>query len=345
MFTYVLIFAAALAFAIGATPVARRLARRAGLTDHPSARKVHTEPVPLLGGAAIYGAVMVALLLFSNRHFVVQPAGILIGATLMSFLGLVDDRRPVRPLLKLGGQLGATGVLVVSGVSVQLFGLTVANLVLTVLWVLAVTNAINFMDNMDGLAGGVSGVAAAAFLLLAVANGQQLVAPLAAAVLGACVGFLVYNFNPAVIFMGDHGSLFLGFILAGLGIKLRFPGRPTDVTWMIPVLVLAVPLFDLALVLVARTRRRVNPFTTGGKDHLSHRLVASGLTSREAALTIYLLSCIAGGSALFASEAAAPAAWAVLAGVIATGLWGVWRLELSPAARRAKERAANAPAA
>jgi UDP-GlcNAc:undecaprenyl-phosphate GlcNAc-1-phosphate transferase len=223
-------------------------------------------------------------------------------------------------------------VLVASGVRVQLFGDAVVDGLVTALWVLAVTNAMNFMDNMDGVTGGVSAIAAAGFLLLAIANEQQLVAPMAAAVLGACVGFLAYNFNPAVIFMGDCGSLFLGFVLAALGIKLRFPGRPTDITWMIPVLVLAVPLFDLTLVLVSRVRRRVNPFTTGGKDHLSHRMVGAGLSAREATFAIYLLACAAGWLALFASEATGPAAWASLAAVIVAGLWGLWRLELGAGA-------------
>jgi UDP-GlcNAc:undecaprenyl-phosphate GlcNAc-1-phosphate transferase len=336
MITYVLIFAAALAFAVGGTPIARKLAWRSGTTDAPSSRKVHTEPMPLLGGAAIFASVMLALLIFGERHYVSELAGILIGATLMSFLGLWDDRRPIRPVWKLVGQVAVAGVLIASGVHVQLTGIPALDYALTFAWVLAITNAINFMDNMDGLAAGVSAVAAATFLLLAVDNGQQLVAPLSAAVLGACVGFLVYNFNPAVIFMGDHGSLFLGFLLAALGIKLRFPGRPIDTTWMIPLMVLAVPIFDLTLVLLSRLRRGVNPFTAGGTDHFSHRLVAGGATTREAALTVYLLACAAGGSALFTAAVTGAAAWAVLAGVLAVGLWGLWRLELSGSAGERK---------
>jgi UDP-GlcNAc:undecaprenyl-phosphate GlcNAc-1-phosphate transferase len=334
METYVLIFAGALAFAIGGTPIARRLAWQAGITDEPSPRKVHREPMPLLGGAAIYVAAMLALLAFGDRQEIAQLAGILIGATLVSFIGLWDDRRPLRPVVKLAGQFGAVAVLMVSGVRVQLTGLWPVDGLLTIGWVLAITNAINFLDNMDGLAGGVSAIAAASFLLLAVANQQLLVAPLSAAVLGACVGFLVYNFNPATIFMGDHGSLFLGFVLAALGIKLRFPLRPVEVTWMIPILVLAVPLFDLALVVVSRLRRGVNPFTTGGTDHLSHRLVRRGMTPREAALTVYLVTCATGGLAIFVSHTArAPlAAWLVLAGVLAAAALAIWRLELAPPA-------------
>jgi len=127
--------------------------------------------------------------------------------------------------------------------------------------------------------------------------------------------------------MGDGGSLFLGFVLAALGIKLRFPGHPPHVTWMVPGLVLAVPLFDLALVVVSRSRRGVNPFTTGGQDHLSHRLVRRGATAHEAALTIWLFGCAAGGLAIFVSEASRLESWLILAGAAAFGLWGIWKLE------------------
>ena len=144
---------------------------------------------------------------------------------------------------------------------------------------IGITNAVNFLDNMDGLSGGVTAIAAAWFLLLSITNGQILVAPFAAALMGASLGFLVYNFNPARIFMGDAGSLFLGFMLAAVGLKLRFPGQPDAMTWMIPVLVLGIPVLDMTLVTISRLRRGVNPWTTAGKDHLSHRLVQLGLNS------------------------------------------------------------------
>lgn len=347
MLQVLLIFAAALALAVGATPVARRVAHRTGMTDAPSARKVHAEPMPLLGGAAIYLAVMVALALFGDRSWIAEVAGILIGATLVSFLGLWDDRRPMAPGLKLLGQALAAGVVVAAGVRVQLFGMPWLDVAITLAWLLAITNAINFMDNMDGLAGGVSAIAAGYFLLLAIQNDQLLVAPLAAAVLGACAGFLLYNFNPATIFMGDGGSLFLGLILGALAIKLRFPDQPLAVSWMVPVVVLAVPLFDLALVLLSRTRRHVNPFTTGGKDHLSHRLVRAGATQREAALSIYLLGCACGALALFVSQSGLVEAWLVFAALAALGAWVLWRIELSraPAADSAASPRPGSPAA
>lgn len=327
MLTYILVFAGALAFAIGGTPMARRLARRTGMTDAPSPRKVHLEPMPLLGGVAIYSAVLLAVVLLGDRFYIAQLAGILIGATLVSFLGLWDDHRPLRPVVKLAGQLLAAVMLVVSGVQVSLFNQPVVDGALTVLWVVAVTNALNFLDNMDGLSGGVAGIAAGYLLILAVMNDQRLVALLAAAVAGACVGFLVYNFNPASIFMGDGGALFLGFLLAALAIKLNFRERPPSVTWMVPVFVLAVPLFDLTLVVLSRIRRGVNPFTTAGKDHLSHRLVRRGATTREAILAIYLLGCAAGTLAIFVSHTGPLEAQLLLATVMMVGAWSLWRLE------------------
>lgn len=310
--------------------MARAVARRAGMTDHPSPRKSHTEPTPLLGGAAIYAAVILALVLFGDRSEISQLAGIIIGATLISFLGLWDDRRPLRPPVKLAGQLAATTVMVGSGVGVALTGVAWVDLAITFVWMLAITNAVNFLDNMDGLAGGIAAVAAAAFLILAVANGQQLVAPLAAALLGASIGFLVYNFNPASVFMGDAGTMFLGFALAALGIKLRFPGQPVAGTWVIPVLVLGVPLLDLSLVVISRVRRRVNPFTTAGTDHLSHRLVRRGMTRREAVLVHYLVACAAAGLGILASYSGTAEAFLLLGAAIGLAGWAIWELDQAP---------------
>jgi UDP-GlcNAc:undecaprenyl-phosphate GlcNAc-1-phosphate transferase len=292
--TVLLIFFVALLLAVGVTPLARRVAFRLGIIDQPSARKVHGSPVPLLGGVAIYLAFLGALLLFSDAFYVNQVIGIILGATWVSMLGIWDDWQTLRPLVKLGGQLFGIVILIVTGVQVEFLRHPALNLLITAAWVIGITNAVNFLDNMDGLSGGVAAIASAWFLLLSLMNGQILVAPFAAALLGASLGFLVYNFNPARIFMGDAGSLFLGFMLAAVGLKLRFPGEPDAVTWMIPVLVLGVPVFDMTLVTISRLRRGVNPWTTAGKDHLSHRLVAMGLTQRQAVLTIYGICMLTG---------------------------------------------------
>lgn len=316
MTTYLLIFAAALVITVIATPVARRVAPSLGMLDHPESRKLHAAPVPLLGGVAMYAAFLVALLAFSDRLNLPQFFGILIGATAVSVLGVWDDRRGLRPLVKLGGQVAASVFLAASGTQVLLFADPLPNYVITVIWTVAITNSLNLLDNMDGLSGGVAAVASAFFLALSLLHGQYLVASLSAALLGACLGFLRYNFKPASIFMGDGGSLFLGFILAAVGVRLRFPGQPTLVTWMAPVLVLGVPLFDTFLVVISRLRRGLNPLTTPGKDHLSHRLVAMGFSPRQSVLFIYAICCAFGLAAIVTGFSEAPVAYSILSIVI-----------------------------
>jgi UDP-GlcNAc:undecaprenyl-phosphate GlcNAc-1-phosphate transferase len=325
--TYMLIFASALAMAIGGTPLVRRVALRLGIIDQPNARKIHVNPIPLLGGVAIYGAFIVAVLLFGNRFGLHELVSILVGASLMSFLGVWDDRRSLSPLLKLVGQFLAASILVLSGVLIGTFRWEIVNVIVTLGWVVVITNAMNLLDNMDGLSGGIGAAAAIYFLLLAAMNKQYLVGALSAALVGACLGFLVYNFNPASIFMGDAGSLFLGFVLAAVAIKLRFPAGIEIVTWMVPVLILGLPLFDTTMVIISRLRRRLNPLTTPGKDHVSHRLVAMGYTRREAVLICYLICAGLGVVALFITQASLIEGYIVGAAVAVVALWALWRME------------------
>ncbi len=328
MSTAMLVFAGALVFAIGGTPLARYIAPRLGVVDQPSARKVHTRPVPLLGGVAIFGAVMLALVFLGEKRNFDQFVSILLAASLVSFLGLWDDRWGLGAAPKLIGQFVAALLLVVSGIHVALpYTPAWADVIITVLWLVGVTNAFNLLDNMDGLSGGIAAIAATFFVLMSAFSGQYLVGALSAAVLGACIGFLVYNYNPASIFMGDSGSLFLGFLLAAIGIKLRFPDNVTFVTWMIPVLVLGLPLFDTALVIISRLRRGLNPLTTPGKDHVSHRLVAMNMTQREAVLTLYLIGGILGVIAIFVTQASVFEGY-IAGGIIAlAALYALWHLE------------------
>lgn len=327
---WLLILLSAMMIAMLATPVARAVAFRIGMVDHPAPRKIHTRPIPLLGGTALYLAVLIALLVLEDRYNLPQLAGILVGATAISFLGIWDDRWGLRPLIKLAGQIAVAGVVMATGVMVSLFPWPILNVLITLLWLVGITNAFNLIDNMDGLSGGIGAVSAAFFLLLAALNGQYLVGTLSAAVLGACIGFLRYNFNPASIFMGDAGSLFLGFLMAVLGIKLRFPNNVAFVTWMVPVLVLGIPIFDTALVIFSRLRRGLNPLTTPGKDHLSHRLVRAGMTHREAVLTLYLAQAALGALALFIAMAGTLESYLIGTLVGGFALWALWRLEKPP---------------
>ena len=328
MSTAMLVFAGALVFAIGGTPLARYIAPRLGVMDQPSARKVHTKPVPLLGGVAIFGAVMLALIFLGEKRNVDQFVSILLAASLVSFLGLWDDRWGLGPAPKLLGQFLAALLLVMSGIHVALpYTPAWVDIAITLLWLVGVTNAFNLLDNMDGLSGGIAAIAATFFLLMSAFSGQYLVGALSAAVLGACIGFLIYNLNPASIFMGDSGALFLGFLLAAIGIKLRFPDNVTFVTWMIPVLVLGVPLFDTTLVIISRLRRGLNPLTTPGKDHVSHRLVAMNMTQREAVLTLNLVGGALGVIAIFVTQASVFEGYIAGALVVLAALYALWHLE------------------
>lgn len=326
MSTYMLMGASALLLAIGGTPIMRRLALQFGVVDKPNSRKIHTNPVPLLGGAAIYLAFILALLFASDRFYVGEVVGIFTGATLMSLMGVIDDRWGLGSYIKLAGQLLAAIILIYSGVKVQIFGYWL-DIVVTIAWVVGITNAMNLLDNMDGLSGGIAMIAATYFTLLASLSNQVLVGTLAAALAGACAGFLFYNWNPAHIFMGDTGSLFLGFLLSAVAIKLRFPSNSVTITWMIPLLVLLVPIFDSTLVIISRGRRGKNPLTTPGKDHISHRLALLTGSRREAVLICYLIAGAVGLTAVYLTRASLYEALIMAAVMSTIFIYGIWWLE------------------
>ncbi len=174
MTPYLLMAVSALIFAVGGTPLARRLALRLGILDQPAARKIHTSPVPLMGGAAIYAAFILALFFFGDRRYINEVVGIFVGASLVSILGIIDDRRGLGSYVKLAGQLAAALILVYSGVQIRIFGGWV-DVILTLVWVVGITNALNLLDNMDGLSGGVAMIAAVFFTLLSAMSNQYFV--------------------------------------------------------------------------------------------------------------------------------------------------------------------------
>lgn len=306
----IILFTFIIAFSIPffGTSAVRDFAIRIGFVDIPNARKMHIEPMPLMGGVAILGGALVAFLLIFvvfEIYALTRPIiGIVLGMAITCLVGLVDDRMGgITPIAKLFGQAVAVAVLIWFGVMVSLPVPFWLNIVFTFLWVLVVSNTTNFLDNMDGACAGIVGVQAAFITLLGALNEQFLVASLAAGVFGACLGFLRLNFSPAKIFMGDAGSLFLGFVIAVLAIEINFPQNSNFVTWMVPLFILGVTLFDFGLVTLSRLRRGVNPLTTAGKDHTSHRLLELGLTRREATLTLYLFSGALGMIAVFITQA------------------------------------------
>jgi UDP-GlcNAc:undecaprenyl-phosphate GlcNAc-1-phosphate transferase len=329
---FVIIFLTALTIAAISTPIIRRLAVWSGFVDMPAGRKLHQDPTPLLGGLAIAASALIAFILLVTILPISLMAPSVLGTILASAIvvtvGLVDDRRHLPAWAKLAGQLIAAIILILAGVQVRLGIPEWLNVALTIAWLVGITNAMNFMDNMDGLSAGVSGVASAFILLLAAQNDQHLVAALAAGILGACLGFLRYNFKPARIFMGDAGSMFLGFLLAVLCIQLRFPDNVNFVTWMVPVFIMGLPIYDTTLVIISRSRRRVNPLTTAGKDHLSHRLVRRGFSEREAVLILYLIGGAFGMVGLFITSADVLEGYVLGVSSALLGFFTIWRLEL-----------------
>ncbi len=329
--TYLVVFVGVLFMAVVGTPLARKLGLRMHVMDQPDpTRKVHTTPTPRLGGVAIFVSTLIAVLLLRGVYNLAQLGGILVGAALISLLGFWDDRFSLNAGWKLLGQLIAAGLLLATGVKVALFPIPFVDELVTVVWVIGITNAFNLLDNMDGLSGGIAAIAAAFFALMGSFSGQYLVGALAVAVMAACLGFLVYNWNPAMIFMGDSGSLFLGFMLACIGIKLRFPDNVAFVTWMIPLIVLGVPLFDTTLVTISRLRRGLNPLTTPGTDHTSHRLTNAGLTRREAVLVLYIAGFLLGLIAIFITRASILEGYLVGGALALAATYALWRAENSP---------------
>lgn len=320
---------AGFAAAVGFTPVTRRMAFYLGVLDQPSSRKVHTTPTPLLGGLAIYGALVLALVFFSPPFYLVEFGAIMAGVTWLVLVGFVDDRQGMKPWIKMLGQVIAGLVVILAGVHVRIFESDVLNVAVTLFWIVGITNALNLQDNMDGLAAGLTAIAAIFFFVMAVREELSLVSSLAAALAGASIGFLLYNFNPASTFMGDMGSMELGFLLAILAIKLDFnvPAERQVVTSMVPVVVLGLPIFDTTLVTLSRLRRGQSP-AQGGKDHTSHRLVSLGLGPRGAVLALYATAAVLGGVAVQLSHATVNAGLRIVLALAVVAILAFFSLEM-----------------
>lgn len=344
-----LAFSIALVSSLLSTVPVRALALRVGIVDLPGPRKVHLAPVPLLGGLAIYAGFLLAILLTLDSAARAQTLGILAGATLVALVGFLDDRGLLHHQIKLFGAMpGAAVILLATGTRAQVFQTIFAgragvalDTVLTLFWVVGITAAFSILDHMDGLCAGVAGVAGLFFAILAGFAGQQLVGILAAAVLGSAMGFLCWNFRPAKIFMGDGGAMFLGFLMAALGLKLRVSTTPSPMAWLVPVLLLGIPIFDTSLVSISRGRRGLLPFTTPGKDHTAHRLANLGLGQRNAVLAVYAFGVAFGLLGLLASRLSPREAAVLAVSVAAASLGGVAWLERAPFERQLPKNASR----
>jgi UDP-GlcNAc:undecaprenyl-phosphate GlcNAc-1-phosphate transferase len=320
---YGLTFVLAGALALWLTPRLREAAIRFGIVDRPDGRlKTQRESVPYLGGLAIYLAFLVALAL--SFSFSESALAILLGGSMVVILGLIDDLGQLGPGVKLVGQLVAVGVMLKSGIYVKLVFLDpILSLVISALWLVAVTNAFNLIDVMDGLSAGTAAVAAAVLVVVAHLDGQTGAAMMLAALAGACLGFLRYNFEPARIYMGDTGSLFLGLVLGALSMDLGYT-RSNRVAALAPALILGLPLFDMLFVMYVRFQRGL-PVMLGSPDHVALRLRRWRLSTRQTVVLSYAVTALLGGAALLMMQLGAREALIVLGsvGLLALGV-AVW---------------------
>jgi UDP-GlcNAc:undecaprenyl-phosphate GlcNAc-1-phosphate transferase len=283
----------ALLVSVALTPLVRAAARRLGAVAQPQADRWHARPTAMFGGVAIFAAVMTGLALLP---FTSNTGIVMIASTTMFLLGLADDLLHLAPYQKLIGQVLVAATVVSLGLVLPWTSSFPLNFLITAFWLVGITNAVNMLDNMDGLAAGVSAIAAGFLGLNFVLNGQQAEAMILFAFGAALLGFLVYNWNPASIFMGDCGSMFVGFFLASCALLNGSAGgrsRSILAVLAIPVLVLAVPIFDTTLVTFVR-KLAGRAASQGGRDHASHRLVALGLTEKRAVGMLYAFA-VAGG--------------------------------------------------
>ena len=296
------------------TPLARALAVRSGAIDTPNERKAHRRPLPTWGGVAIIaGFVAAAAAGGAFRHMPAgQLGGIISGALLVALVGFVDDRMDLSPNVKLGLQVLSVVPLLMVGVTISSLSHPILrdeqvvlpgwlSVLATTIWVVAVTNAVNVIDGLDGLAAGVAAISCVALAFIALLWGQLAVAILCAAIAGAAVGFLPWNWHPADIFMGDTGAYFLGYMIAAVTIEGAFK-MAAAIAILVPLLVLAVPLLDTGISPVRRFLRG-RPAFAADRDHLHHRLVALGLSESRVVLLTYAITAVCGGIAIWISRA------------------------------------------
>ncbi|WP_121258058.1 glycosyltransferase family 4 protein [Nocardioides ferulae] len=364
---YLLVFLVAATVTSLLTVVAREIALRTGAVARVRDRDVHAEPVPYLGGLAMLGGLVAAYLvarelpfLSLSGPFVFHDAGIvLIAGAMICAVGVLDDLFELDALTKLGGQMLAAAFLIAFGVQYILFPLpdgeqlsldNAQGALLTGFIVVATVNAVNFVDGLDGLAAGVVGIGAIAFFLFCYeltrlndASRATTPALLTAALAGACVGFLVHNFHPARLFMGDSGSMLIGLVLSASAITLtgQFPGPeisqgasgsrssllPTLLPLLLPVSLLLVPIADLVLAVVRRTRAGRSPFAPD-KQHLHHRLLEIGHTQRRAVFIMWLWAGLVAFGTVLASLYTGPALWGTLASMTAVTLVATFALPM-----------------
>ena len=313
------------------SPLVKSFAYKIGAIDVPKdARRMHKKPTPRLGGLAIFLGFMFSILIFV-RPIDMQLRGILLGSVMIVVLGVVDDSSPLRAGFKFLIQIAAALVAVYHGVVVQILSnpnvfsdepywfLGWASVPITVLWIVGITNSVNLIDGLDGLANGVSTISAITMLTIALLVSEAQTALIMAALVGACVGFMPYNRNPAQMFMGDTGSTFLGFILATISIQGLFKYYAI-ISFAVPFLILGLPMFDTLFAIVRRLAHGQNPMSPD-RGHIHHRLIDMGLNQKQAVAALYVVSSILGLSAVVLTTGGAMRAMMFLFAVAVLGFF------------------------
>lgn len=326
------LIAAIVAYAL--TPLTGRLALHFGVIDHPSqdagGHKQHATATPYLGGIAIVAGLMLGSLpvLFLAEGIPIKHFALMIAAgLLLGLVGLADDVRPLPRTLRLTAQIAVAIAAYIYGFGVSTTAHDWIDISLTILWIVGITNAFNLLDNMDGVSAGLAGIAALTFAAMGLLNDLPILPTIAASLSGAALGFLKHNRHPAKVFMGDAGSLFLGFLVGLLAMRLRFDA-PREVTFLVPVVVLGIPILDTALVVFSRLRHQ-RPVFLGGRDHIAHRLVMTGLSTRTAVYLMYLTALCLGWIGLVISRSPIDTALMLSGFVLVLGFIGgavLWRV-------------------
>jgi len=314
------------------TPMVKTLAYKVGAIDVPKDnRRMHTVPIPRLGGLAIFLAFLLSVLCFAKIDR--QMQGILLGSVMIVILGVMDDIMALKALPKLIVQIAAAGVAVYHGCVIQFLSnpnvfssMTYWNLgwlsiPVTIIWIVAITNAVNFIDGLDGLAVGVSAISTASLMVIAIMVSELNIAIILAALFGACLGFIPYNKNPAKIFMGDTGATFLGYILATLSVTGLFK-LYAIISFAVPFLILGVPIFDICFAFLRRIAKGQNPMVAD-RGHVHHRLIDMGFSQKQSVAIAYMLTAILGLAAVVLTSSGELKALILIGAVFVVGAIGM----------------------
>ena len=313
------------------TPFVKKLAKKIGAIDIPKdKRRMHTDSVPLIGGLAIFLGFLVSTVLFAEID--IKIIAILSGALIMVMLGVFDDKYALGAKFKLMIQIIAAAIPVIAGVRIERIilpflksgGIEFGWLAypITILWIVALTNAVNLIDGLDGLAAGVSAIASFSMFLIALMQGNYLIAVMCAALVGACCGFLPYNFSPASIFMGDTGSTFLGFVMASLSVLGLFKIHAI-ISFAVPFIAFGIPIFDTSFAIFRRIKEH-RPIMSPDRGHLHHRLVDMGFSHKQAVLIIYAICIVLGAVAVLSFKSKLLAIVIAVLGVIGAFVFRYW---------------------